>query len=53
MTKNISAMKKYIDKIKKDASDEAMKGLFIIIGAVSGTLAIKGIRKFTEEHPSK
>ena len=45
-------MNKHIEKIKKDALDEAMKTGLVIIGAVSGTLAIKGIRKFTEEHPT-
>lgn len=45
-------MNKHIAKIKKDALDEAMKTGLVIIGAVSGTLAIKGLRKLTEEHPT-
>ncbi|OFY86584.1 MAG: hypothetical protein A3F72_08900 [Bacteroidetes bacterium RIFCSPLOWO2_12_FULL_35_15] len=45
-------MNKHIEKIKKQALDEAMKTGLVLIGAVSGTLAIKGIRKFTEEHPT-
>lgn len=45
-------MNKHIEKIKRQALDEAMKTGLVILGAVSGTLAIKGIRKFTEEHPT-
>jgi hypothetical protein len=45
-------MNKHIEKIKKQALDEAMKTGLVILGAVSGTLAIKGIRKLTEENPT-
>lgn len=44
-------MKKHIEKIKKQAKDEAMKTGLVILGAVGGLLAAKGIRKLTEEHP--
>ncbi len=41
-----------IEKIKKQAAEEAMKAGLVILGAVGGLLVIKGIRKFTEEHPT-
>lgn len=45
-------MNKHIDRIKKQVQDEAMKTGLVIVGAVGGLLAAKGIRKLTEEHPS-
>lgn len=45
-------MNKHIDKIKKNAAEEAMKTGMVIIGAVTGLLSAKGLRKLTEEHPS-
>ena len=45
-------MNKHIERIKKQAQDEAMKAGLVVIGAVGGLLAAKGIRKLTQEHPS-
>jgi hypothetical protein len=45
-------MNKYIEKIKKDALDEAMKTGLVILGAVGGSFAIKGIRKLTADNPT-
>lgn len=45
-------MNKHIEKIKKQALDEAMKTGLVILGAVSGTLAIKGLRKLTADNPT-
>lgn len=45
-------MKKHIENIKRQAKDESMKGLYVIIGAVGGLLAAKGLKKLTEDKPS-
>lgn len=45
-------MNKHIERIKEQALDEAMRTGFVILGALSGTFAIKGIRKFTADNPS-
>ena len=45
-------MKKHIEKIKRQYKDELMKAGLVILGAVTGTVLIKGIRKFTAENPT-
>lgn len=45
-------MKKHIENIKRQAKEESMKGLYVIIGAVGGLLAAKGLKKLTEDKPS-
>lgn len=45
-------MKKYIERIKKQAKDESMKTGLVILGAVSGVLIAKGVRKLTESKPN-
>ena len=45
-------MEKHIEKIKKQAADEAMKAGMVILGTVSGMVVAKHIRKFTEDKPS-
>lgn len=45
-------MKKHIEKIKRQAKDEAMKSGLIILGAVSGFVLAKVARKYTAEHPT-
>lgn len=45
-------MKKYIERIKKQAASEAGKTSLVILGAVGGVLLAKGIRKFTEDKPT-
>lgn len=44
-------MKKRIENIKRNAKDEGMKTLMVVLGAITGTLAAKGIRKITESKP--
>lgn len=45
-------MKKYIENIKRQAKEESMKGFYVVIGAVTGLLAAKGLKKLTEDKPS-
>lgn len=45
-------MKKYIEKIKRQANDEAMKSGLVVIGAVGGLLLAKGLNKLTEDQPN-
>jgi hypothetical protein len=44
-------MKKHIEKIKRQAAEEAMKAGMIILGTVSGMVVAKSVRKFTESNP--
>jgi hypothetical protein len=45
-------MNKHIEKIKKQAAQEAMKAGLVILGTVGGMVVIKSIRKFTQDNPS-
>lgn len=45
-------MNKRIEKIKKQAADEALKAGMVILGAVGGIAVMKGIRKFSQTNPS-
>lgn len=45
-------MKNSIERIKKQYKDEALKTFLVIIGAVGGSFAIKGIRKLTADSPT-
>jgi hypothetical protein len=45
-------MKKHIEKIKRQAKDEAMKTGLVILGAVGGLVLSKFARKYTAEHPT-
>lgn len=44
-------MKKHIEKIKRQALQESQKAGLVILGAVGGLLAAKGLRKLTEDKP--
>lgn len=45
-------MNKHLEKIKRQAKNEAIKSSLVIIGAVGGLLLARGIRKFTEDNPT-
>lgn len=45
-------MKEIINKIKRQAKEEAMKGGLVIVGAVGGMLTAKGLDKLTENQPT-
>lgn len=45
-------MKNHIEKIKRQAKDEAMKTGLVILGAVGGLVLAKFTRKYTAEHPT-
>lgn len=45
-------MKKLKENIKKQAKNEGVKALLVLVGAVGGVMLARGIRKFTEDKPT-